>query len=69
MCMPRRGDDTALQGNPEKGESPPWIQGELRTLGIEVLERTVSRLLRQRRRPPPQTWRREIKLREAPRYI
>jgi hypothetical protein len=34
----------------------PRIHGELRKLGIEVSERTVSRLLRQRRRPPSQTW-------------
>jgi hypothetical protein len=32
----------------------PQIHGEL---GIEVSERTVSRLLRPRRRPPSQTWR------------
>ncbi|MBE3135132.1 MAG: transposase [Acidobacteria bacterium] len=35
----------------------PRIHGELRRLGIEVSERTVSRLLRRRRRPPSQTWR------------
>jgi len=35
----------------------PRIHGELGKLGIEVSERTVSRLLRQRRRPPLQTWR------------
>lgn len=35
----------------------PRIPGELRTLGLEVSERTVSRLLRSRRRPPSQTWR------------
>lgn len=35
----------------------PRIHGELRVLGIEVSERTVSRLLRPRRRPPSQTWR------------
>jgi putative transposase len=35
----------------------PRIHGELGKLGIEVSERTVSRLLRQRRRPPSQTWR------------
>jgi putative transposase len=34
----------------------PRIQGELGKLGIEVSERTVSRLLRRRRRPPSQTW-------------
>ena len=35
----------------------PRIHGELRKLGVEVSERTVSRLLRRRRRPPSQTWR------------
>lgn len=35
----------------------PRIHGELRKLGIEVSERTVSRLLRRPRRPPSQTWR------------
>src|SRR6202521_1910426 len=36
----------------------PRIHGELRKVGIEISERTVSRLLRRRRgRPPSQTWR------------
>ena len=35
----------------------PRIHGELRKLGIEVSERTVSRLLRRRCRPRSQTWR------------
>jgi len=35
----------------------PRVHGELRTLGLDVSERTVSRLLRSRRRPPSQTWR------------
>ena len=35
----------------------PRIHGELGKLGIDVSERTVSRLLRLRRRPPSQTWR------------
>jgi putative transposase len=35
----------------------PRIHGELGTLGIDVSQRTVSRLLRRRRRPPSQTWR------------
>jgi putative transposase len=35
----------------------PRIHGELCKLGIDVSERTVSRLLRQRPRPPSQTWR------------
>jgi putative transposase len=34
----------------------PRIHGELGKLGIEVSERSVSRLLRRRRRPPSQTW-------------
>lgn len=34
----------------------PRIHGELRKLGIEVSERTVSRLLRTVKRPPSQTW-------------
>jgi hypothetical protein len=42
--------------------NPLWggaarIHGELGKLGIAVSERTVSRLLRRRRRPPSQTWR------------
>jgi len=35
----------------------PRIHGELLKLGIEVSERTVSRLLRRHGRPPSQTWR------------
>jgi putative transposase len=35
----------------------PRIHGELRTLGIEVSERTVSRLLQRCPRPTSQTWR------------
>jgi putative transposase len=35
----------------------PRIHGELRTLGIDVSERTVSRLLKPLTRPPSQTWR------------
>ena len=35
----------------------PWIHGELRTLGVDVSERTVSRLLKPSARPPFQTWR------------
>ena len=44
-----------------RGESALWgaprIHGELRKLGIEVAERTVSRLMPKRRTPPSQTWR------------
>ena len=35
----------------------PRIHGELRKVGVDVSERTVSRLLRRPRRPPSQTWR------------
>src|SRR5207247_11461426 len=35
----------------------PRIHGELLKLGIDVAERTVSRLLAKRRSPPSQTWR------------
>src|SRR5438874_8061977 len=34
----------------------PRIHGELRTLGVHVSERTVSRLLDPHTRPSPQTW-------------
>jgi len=34
----------------------PRIHGELRTLGVDVSERTVSRLLGRYLRPPSQTW-------------
>ena len=35
----------------------PRIHGELLKLGIDVAERTVSRLMPKRRRPSSQTWR------------
>jgi hypothetical protein len=35
----------------------PRIRGELRMLGVDVSERTVSRLLEPHIRPPSQTWR------------
>ena len=35
----------------------PRIHGELLKLGIDVAERTVSRLISKRRTPPSQTWR------------
>jgi putative transposase len=35
----------------------PRIHGERLKLGIEISERTVSRLLPRRRKPPSQTWR------------
>src|SRR6266513_4901584 len=34
----------------------PRIHGELKMLGITISERTVSRILRELRRPPSQTW-------------
>jgi len=34
----------------------PRIHGELKMLGIEISERTVSRILRKGPRPPSQTW-------------
>jgi len=34
----------------------PRIHGELKMLGIAMSERTVSRILRELRRPPTQTW-------------
>ena len=34
----------------------PCIHGELKMLGIEISERTVSRILRKLPRPPSQTW-------------
>jgi putative transposase len=43
------------QANPLWGA--PRIHGELQKLGIDVAERTVSRLMPRRRSPPSQTWR------------
>jgi putative transposase len=43
------------QANPLWGA--PRIHGELQKLGIEISERTVSRLIPRRRKPPSQTWR------------
>jgi putative transposase len=41
--------------------NPLWgarrIHGELHKLGVDIAERTVSRLIRHRHRPPSQTWR------------
>src|SRR5713101_6362348 len=47
--------DTMAEANPLWGA--PRIHGELGKLGIDVSERTISRLLRRRPRPPSQTWR------------
>jgi putative transposase len=46
----------------EMATANPWwgaprIHGELRILGVDVSERTVSRLLERHPRPPSQTWR------------
>jgi putative transposase len=55
--------DTAIRSLVEEmaAANPLWgaprIHGELGKLGIAISERTVSRLLRRRRRPPSQTWR------------
>src|SRR6516225_7241185 len=43
------------EANPLGGA--PRIHGELLKLGIEALERTVSRLMPKRRKPPSQSWR------------
>jgi putative transposase len=43
------------QSNPLWGA--PQIHGELQKPGIEISERTVSRLIPKRRKPPSQTWR------------
>jgi hypothetical protein len=34
----------------------PQLHGELQMLGIQISERTVSRILRRLGRPPTQTW-------------
>src|SRR5262249_14952631 len=39
----------------------PRIHGELRALGVQVSERTVSRLLKPHTRPSPQTWKTFLK--------
>ena len=43
------------EANPTWGA--PRIHGDLLKLGIDISERTVSRLLPQQRKPPSQTWR------------
>jgi hypothetical protein len=47
--------DKMAAANPLWGA--PRIHGELRKLGIDISERTVSRLVRRRHRPSGQTWR------------
>jgi hypothetical protein len=47
--------DKMASANPLWGA--PRIHGELRKLGIEVSERTVSRFVRRGQSPPSQTWR------------
>jgi putative transposase len=53
----RHSDARRANGRRESPLGAPRIHGELRKVGIDVSERTVSRLLRRRRRPPSQTWR------------
>ncbi len=50
----RRLIERMVTGNPLW--RAPRIHGELTTLGIEISERTVSRILRTLRRPQTQTW-------------
>ena len=50
-------DTRRPDGRGKSSLGAPRIHGELGKLGIKVSERTVSRLLRRRRRPPSQTWR------------
>ena len=58
----RPGTATELRRLIERmaGTNPLWraprIHGELKMLGIDISERTVSRILRKLRRPPNQTW-------------
>src|SRR5262245_64755437 len=44
-------------GTPTRLWGGPRIHGELVKLGLDVSERTVSRLIPKRRFPPSQTWR------------
>jgi hypothetical protein len=59
----RPGTDAAIRSLVEKmaAANPLWgaprVHGELGKLGVAVSERTVSRFLQRRRRPPSQTWR------------
>ena len=48
-----------VEANPTWGA--PRIHGELRKLGIDVSERTVSNLMPRRTKPPSQTWRTFLK--------
>jgi hypothetical protein len=50
-------DARRADGSGESSLGAPRIHGKFGKLGIEVSERTVSRLLRRCRRPPSQTWR------------
>ena len=52
---PRPSSEEMAVTNPLWGA--PRIHGELLKLGIDLAERTVSRLLAKRRPPPSQTWR------------
>jgi transposase InsO family protein len=53
-CLRRRWTRRSTRRH---GGRPARIHGELGKLGIDISERTVSRLVRRRRRPPSQTWR------------
>jgi hypothetical protein len=55
IASSRRTNGLTLPSNPLWGA--PRIHDELRKLGIEVAERTVSRFVRGHQRPPSQTWR------------
>src|SRR3989454_374976 len=58
---PRTDAATRSLVNQMAAANPLWgaprVHGELFKLGIDVSERTVSRLIRRPRRPPSQTWR------------
>jgi hypothetical protein len=58
---PPAPDRTDIYGKMERllklPHGAPRIHGELLKLGINVAERTVSRLIPKRRTPPSQTWR------------
>jgi hypothetical protein len=39
----------------------PWIHGELRKLGIEIGQASITKYMGRRRHPPSQTWRTFLK--------
>jgi transposase InsO family protein len=55
--QPRDQSPCQTNGCGESLWGAPRIHGELLKLGIDVAERTVSRLMPKRRPSPPQTWR------------